>query len=106
MKTKLTTLTLIALFAATGSSVALAHQDSSESSLFHNLRHVTQAKGAEGRPAVLEVLPLADYGEGTSLLTITQFVPGGGPDAVSGNWHSENEEGTSTFHAAHAGQRY
>lgn len=106
MKAKLTTLTLIALVGAAGTTAALAHDDYSESSMFHNLSHAAQSKGMQGRPAERTPAPFVDYGEGTSLLTINQSVKqSGSPSTAVRTGHSEYEEGTSTFHAGHADQR-
>ncbi len=43
MKTKLTTLTLIALLSAAGTTTALAHEDYSEGASLHWLSHLAQA---------------------------------------------------------------
>lgn len=116
MKAKLQTLSLIALVGAVGTTPALAHEEYSEASMFHNLSHVTEAqgmvgkpavKGMEGRPGAKVFVPAVDYGEGTSLLTINQFMPLAGPSAASRSGsgeHGEYDEGTTTFHSGHVGK--
>lgn len=106
MKAKFTTLALIALFSAAGTTAALAHEDYSESSMFHNATDLTQSKapqlrGMQGRPGAQVLAPIADFGEGTSTLTLNQFVPPASPSAAIRTGHSEYGEGTATPHAAH-----
>lgn len=60
MKTKLTTLSLIALFSAGASTAALAHEDYSEAGSIHWLQHVSQSK------AQPDARQLAPYGYATT----------------------------------------
>ncbi|WP_265941894.1 hypothetical protein [Dechloromonas sp. A34] len=67
MKTKLTTLTLVALLGVSGTTTALAHEDYSEGAMYHNLHNLTtdtQLRGAQGRPGERALKPLVGYGEG------------------------------------------
>lgn len=61
----------------------------------------TPPKGVQGRPAERQAVPVVDYGEGTSLLTINKLTPPAGSSAGMRFGHSEYEKGTPTLHAPH-----
>lgn len=116
MKAKLQTLSVLALVGAVGTTPALAHPDYSETSMFHELSHLTEAQGAAGQPAARGMqgkpgarvfVPAVDYGEGTSLFTINQFQPLTSTSATGrpgAGEHGEYDEGTSTVHSGHVGK--